>query len=94
MVDFSKFLDEKTKARLHHHDEDVKKAEYLSDQELGAVLIHYYHNMEVCRFRKGEPVYDAKVYWVFIPEIINRLYEGKAPTHCPCEGCTCSDWRR
>lgn len=50
--------------------------------------------MEVCRFRKGEPVYDVKVYWVFIPEIINRLYEGKAPTHCPCEGCTCSDWRR
>lgn len=93
MVDFYKMLDSDTRSRLDKFHKDQESIKCISDEEFGAKLIHYYHNMEPSRFGRGAPVYDGQMYFLLIPEMIRRIYKGNPPKECPCPGCACSDWR-
>jgi len=92
MVDFRKLLTQDQIDRLDKFAQDRIDVSKLSNAEFGAQLIHYYHNMARSEYRKGDPVYDGQMFWLLIPEMIRRMYNGNPPTRCPCEGCTCSDW--
>lgn len=47
----------------------------MSDASLTATAKFYARQMEPIRFAPGEPVYDATMWHVILPELIRRLEE-------------------
>lgn len=60
-------------ARLQSHKEYVAEFALLANEALAEKAQYYLDNCEQCRFPKGEPVYDAVMQHVIIPELIARL---------------------
>ena len=54
---------------------EQRKAEFanLSDDNLVASAKLYMANMEPARFAPGEPVYDATMWHIILPELMRRV---------------------
>jgi len=55
------------------HEADVAKFSALPDAALAEEAAKCLRNCSPCRFSRGEPVYDAIMEYVIIPEMISRL---------------------
>jgi len=76
-IDFLALLSPRTKYLLGCHAERVEEFRALSDGELARTAEYYMKNTAGGRlgveFEKGEPVYDATMVDVVIPELIARI---------------------
>lgn len=56
---------------------DERKSEFanLTDESLVASAKLYMHHMTPLRFAPGEPVYDATMWHIILPELLKRLQE-------------------
>lgn len=70
-------LTPEAKARVAEYREweEQKKAEFanLSDDNLIASAKLYMANMTPMRFAPGEPVYDATMWHIILPELMRRV---------------------
>ena len=95
MVDFLSKLSPKARQRLRWHDEQIQKAARMEDIELIQKLDYYIENSELgCRWQPGDPVYDAALKFVFLPEFIQRFkqkanYDPKQHHHFLCVAGKC-----
>ena len=60
-------------ARLKAHKQDQDRFAAMTDAQLAETAQHYFNHCERPRWLAGEPVYDAIMAHVIIPEMIRRL---------------------
>lgn len=79
MVDFKKLLSAEARDRLEYHARERDRWLAMGDREFVEHAIHTLHNCDRSRQRKGDPVYDATMDHIVIPEMIRRLISAYAP---------------
>lgn len=73
MIDFRKLLTPEARDRLDKHKGQVARFGAMSDQELQERAQYFLDNCATPKWRPGDPVYDAVVWHVILPELIRRL---------------------
>lgn len=78
MVDFRQRLSPEARAQLEacerHHAQKVAEVQGLDDEAFAAYIEANVENCEtLSRWRAGDPVYEATLAYVIIPEVIRRL---------------------
>jgi hypothetical protein len=77
MVNFRLALSEEGKQRLDRAEAQRIQWAAMTDQELGNSLEYCMNNSAPPKWAPGEPVYDAVLWCVALPEAIKRLKGGK-----------------
>lgn len=77
MVDFMRLMTPEARARVEEWRAVAacrkQETEALSDENLVAKARYYMKQMQEIRYAPGEPVYDAEMWHVIIPELLRRL---------------------
>jgi hypothetical protein len=79
MVDFMQIRKEKhpeAYERMEKYNAEVMKYEQMDHREFLERAAYIYANSS-CPYDKGVPVYDAVLYHIIIPELLNRLGKKK-----------------
>jgi len=78
MIDFNKLLTPEVRERIERIEVHKQKIQNIPLDEFIKIVKYNHKNCGVVlhRYKEGDPVYDAEMYYTLIPEMIRRL-EGK-----------------